>query len=122
MDLRWQLIASLLRRGSQSINLGQWGEGVVGLARKCFRGHYIRMKCICFFRPLRAFSCAKRLFGGILRLCGTRSYYGRWGGLIANALKLRRFFRSTWVDGYAVPKENKALRSLLMFVAGTDQC
>ena len=24
MDLRWQLIASLLRRGSQSINLGQW--------------------------------------------------------------------------------------------------
>ena len=23
MDLRWQLIASLLRRGSQSINLGQ---------------------------------------------------------------------------------------------------
>ena len=118
MDLRWQLIASLLRRGSQSINLGQWG----GLARKCFRGHYIRMKCICFFRPLRAFSCAKRLFGGILRLCGTRSYYGRWGGLIANALKLRRFFRSTWVDGYAVPKENKALRSLLMFVAGTDQC
>ena len=24
MDLRWQLIASLLRGGSQSINLGQW--------------------------------------------------------------------------------------------------
>ena len=49
MDLRWQLIASLLRRGSQSINLGQWlvpivgqiGEKMFTSGRKCNFFHKI---------------------------------------------------------------------------------
>ena len=74
-----------------------------------------------FFGLCVHFRALKRLFARIVRLCGTRSDYRRWAVLIANAAQLR-LFRSTWVDGYAVPKENNVLRWLLLFVAGTDQC
>ena len=37
MDLRWQLIASLLRRGSQSINLGQWSDAITSRTATAFR-------------------------------------------------------------------------------------
>ena len=87
----------------------------------CQAATQLQWSAFVFFGLCVHFRALKRLFARIVRLCGTRSDYRRWAVLIANAAQLR-LFRSTWVDGYAVPKENNVLRWLLLFVAGTDQC
>ena len=100
-------------------------EGLLtSLARKCFRVDYIRMKCICFFGWHRLgvhFRALNDFSAGLYGSAEHNRTMDDLAGLIANAAKVQ-LFRSTWVDGYAVPKENKVLHSLLMFVAGTDQC